>query len=109
MPNALSIVGNNIRAIKGEDTLTLEHQLLSGRLSGHRSLHKEFDFDGETITGYHQWDGPDKETLLITVEFTFTGGNIIQKRITDEVSGVVVTVTFGYLVGKLKSVTEAVA
>lgn len=109
MPNALSIVGNDIRAIRGEDTLTLAHQLLSGRLSGHRNLHKEFDYDGEAIVGYSQWNGPSKDTLLITVQFTFTGGNITQKVITDEVTNVVVTVDYGYLGGKLKSVTEAVA
>ncbi|MBW4482977.1 MAG: hypothetical protein KME14_10570 [Tildeniella torsiva UHER 1998/13D] len=107
MPNALSLVGNDIRAIKGEETLTLAHQLLSGRLSGHHNLHKEYGYDGNNIVGYSQWDGSDKETLLLSVAFTFAGGNIIQKVITDEVTDVTVTVTYSYLDGKLKSVTES--
>jgi hypothetical protein len=105
MPNALSLVEDKIRAVKGENTLSLEYQLISGRMAGRLTVHKEFSYVGANLTGIQVWDGPLKETLLITIAFTYTGSNLTRKTV--GASGQTLTIDYGYTAGNLTSVTEA--
>jgi hypothetical protein len=110
MPNnALSLVEGKIRSVKGENTLSLEFQLVSGRMAGRLTVHKEFDYEGDVLTGIEVWESPSKEELLLTFAFTYTGQNLTQKVVTDEISGATLTVSYGYTGSNLTILTICVA
>ncbi|MBW4462493.1 MAG: hypothetical protein KME47_19970 [Nodosilinea sp. WJT8-NPBG4] len=87
MPNALSLIEDKIRAVKGENTLSLEYQLVTGRMAGRLSIYKEFAYTGTNLTGIAVWDGPEKETHLLSISLSYTGTNLTQKTVTDKISG----------------------
>jgi hypothetical protein len=103
MPNALSLVGNQVRAVKGERTLSPEYQLVSGILANYPEAYTEFTYTGSNLTGISIWASLAKVTLLVTKTFSYSGGNLVSKVVTDEITLKTITVTYGYTGSNLTS------
>jgi hypothetical protein len=109
MPNALSLSGGTVRAVHGEKTLSLEYQLVSGRLAGYSSLHKEYDYTDGDLTSINVWDSAAKLTQIFSYILSYTDGDLTQKVVTDHINSQTLTVTYGYTNGDLTSVTEVIS
>lgn len=106
MPNALSIQSGIIRAVKGENTLSLDYQIIQGRIAGYTSLYKEFGYTGDNLTSIGVWNSSDKDVYLLSITFSYSSGNLITKVVTDQVTSRVLTTTYGYTGSNLTSITE---
>jgi len=85
---------------------SLEYQLTIGRLANQPSLYREFTYNGDNLTRIEAWATSSKTTKLLTTDFTYTGTNLTQKVLTDNVNGVTLTVTYGYTGDNLTSINE---
>ena len=106
MPNALSVQSGIVRAVKGENTLSLDYQLIQGRIAGYTSLYKEFGYTDGNLASINVWNNDAKSIYLLQILFSYTSGNLTSKVITDQVTLRVLTTTYGYTGTNLTSTTE---
>ena len=86
--------------------LSLEYQLVLGRLLNQPSLYKEFSYTGDNLTAINIWANSSKTTQLMTIAFEYTGDNLSQKILTDLIGGDVLTVNYSYTGDNLTSIDE---
>lgn len=86
--------------------LSLDYQLILGRLVNQPSLHKILSYSDGNLTSIEVYNDNTLTTQLLDIQFTYTSGNLTQKVLTDVVSGRVLTVTYAYTDGNLTSISE---
>lgn len=92
--------------IKGVTNLSLQYQLILGRLASQPQLYREFTYTSENLTGIDAWTTPEKTTKIFEVRFTYTGSNLTQKVLTDIQTNTILTVTYTYTGDNLTSINE---
>lgn len=69
---------------------------------------KEFHYSGDVLNGYTIYSNVDKSVALFTVEFVYSSGTLIEKNITRNSDGRVLTITYQYqgsiLVGLIRTI-----
>ncbi len=107
-PAPIVEVQSFVGGITYSGTISLEYQLTLGRLLNQNppSLYKEFTYSGDNLTEIRAWNNSSKDTYLLRIQLSYTGSNLTQKILTDQISGRVLTVTYGYTGDNLTSVNE---
>jgi hypothetical protein len=86
--------------------LSLEMQLVLGRLVSQPSLHKVLTYSDGDLTAIAVYADSTLDTQLLGIEFTYDNGDLVEKKLTDIISGKVLTVTYSYSSGNLISINE---
>lgn len=86
--------------------LSLDYQLILGRLVNQPSLHKVLSYNSGNLTSIEVYNDNTLTIQLLDIQFTYTSDNLTQKVLTDVVSGRVLTVTYAYTDGNLTSISE---
>jgi hypothetical protein len=86
--------------------ISLDYQLVLGRLISQPSLYKELTYVSGDLTEIKIWNNSAKDTYLLRIQFSYTDGDLTQKVLTDQVTGRVLTVTYSYTDGNLTSIEE---
>ena len=68
----------------------------------------EFTYTGTDLTGVDIWDTSGKATKLFTKVISYSGGDISQITITDEIESSTLIKTFAYSGGNISTITEAI-
>lgn len=92
--------------IQGGTNLSLQYQLILGRLASQPQLYREFTYTNENLTGIDAWTTPEKTTKIFEVRFTYTGSNLTQKVLTNIQTNTILTVTYTYTGDNLTSINE---
>ena len=92
--------------IQGGTQLSLQYQLILGRLLNQPQLFREFGYTSGNLTAIDAWTNPDKLVKMFEIRFTYTGANLTQKVLTDVQSSTVLTVNYSYSDGNLTSISE---
>lgn len=92
--------------IQGGTNLSLQYQLILGRLASQPQLYREFTYTSENLTGIDAWTTPEKTTKIFEVRFTYTGSNLTQKVLTNIQTNTILTVTYTYTGDNLTSINE---
>ena len=70
---------------------------------------KEFHYNGDTLGGYTIYTNSGKGTPLFSVEFVYSSGTLIEKNITRNSDGRVLTITYQYsgetLIGLMRTIS----
>lgn len=86
--------------------LSLDYQLILGRLVNQPSLHKVLSYNSGNLTSIEVYNDNTLTIQLLDIQFTYTSDNLTQKVLTDVISGRVLTVTYAYTDGNLTSISE---
>jgi len=86
--------------------ISLEYQLVLGRLIGQPSLHKVLTYTDGNLTSIDVYNNDTLTTQLLDIQFSYTSGNLTQKVLTDLVNGKILTVDYDYTGNNLTSITE---
>lgn len=86
--------------------VSLQYQLILGRLASQPQLYREFTYTSNNLTGIDAWTTSEKITKIFEIRFTYTGANLTQKVLTDVQSNTVLTVTYAYTGDNLTSINE---
>lgn len=86
--------------------LSLEYQLVLGRLISQPSLHKTLSYSDGNLVAINVYNDSSLTTQLLEITFSYTGSNLTQKVLTDVIANKILTVTYGYTEGNLTSITE---
>ena len=86
--------------------LSLEYQLVLGRLVNQPSLHKIYSYSGGNLTAITVYNDADLTTQLLSISLSYTGSNLTQKVLTDLISDKTLTISYGYTGSNLTSTTE---
>ncbi len=73
---------------------------------GNDPVYKEFTYTGDNLTLINTWDNSDKDTFLVSTALSYTGSNLTQKVVTDQVTDEVKTTTYVYSGVNLVSYSE---
>jgi hypothetical protein len=76
---------------------------------GSDPVYKEFTYTGENLTLINTWDNSDKDTFLVSTTLSYTGSNLTQKVVTNQVTDEVRTTTYAYSGVNLVSYSEVVS
>jgi hypothetical protein len=86
--------------------LSLQYQLILGRLASQPQLYREFTYINDSLTGIDAWATSNKIIKIFEIRFTYTGSNLTQKTLRDIQSNRILTVNFTYTDGNLTSINE---
>jgi hypothetical protein len=73
---------------------------------GDDPVYKEFTYTGENLTLINTWDNSDKDTFLVSTALSYTGSNLTQKVVTNQLTDEVRTTTYVYSGANLVSYSE---
>jgi hypothetical protein len=86
--------------------LSLQYQLILGRLASQPQLYREFTYINDSLTGIDAWATSNKIIKIFEIRFTYTGSNLTQKTLRDIQSNRILTVNYTYTDGNLTSINE---
>jgi hypothetical protein len=86
--------------------LSIEYQLVLGRLVNQPSLYKQLTYTDGDLTAIAVYTDDTLDTQLLDIEFTYDNGDLVEKKLTDLISNKVLTVTYSYTDGNLTNINE---
>jgi hypothetical protein len=92
--------------IQGGTNLSLQYQLILGRLVSQPQLYREVSYTDGNVSAIDAWSNTSKTTKIFEIRLSYQGNNVTQKILTDVQSVTTLTVTYAYTNNNITSITE---
>lgn len=86
--------------------LSLDYQLILGRLINQPTLHKVLSYSSGNLTQIDVYSDDTLSNQLLSIVYNYTDNSLTQKVLTDLVSGRVLTIDYNYTSDNLTSINE---